>query len=76
MPLPAHLQPTKPGAEDVACMQARVDFMQYLYEKDGRDSPDHPQHGHFTGLLTDCAECESGSCSVEPGPAALSERGD
>lgn len=67
MPLPAHLEATKPGAQDVAAMQARVDMIEFLYEKDGRHSPSHPQHGHYTGLMSECAQADSAPCSLEPG---------
>ena len=38
------------GREGVKAMAARVRIMNELYEKDGRDDPDHPMHGLFTGL--------------------------
>ena len=38
------------GIEGVKAMTERVRIMNELYEKDGRDDPDHPMHGLFTGL--------------------------
>jgi len=38
------------GVEGVKAMTERVRIMNELYEKDGRDDPDHPMHGLFTGL--------------------------
>ena len=38
------------GREGVKAMAERVRIMNELYEKDGRDDPDHPMHGLFTGL--------------------------
>ena len=38
------------GREGVKAMAARVRIMNELYEKDGRDDPNHPMHGLFTGL--------------------------
>lgn len=31
-------------------MNRRSQYLQILAELDGRDRPDHPQHGLFTGL--------------------------
>ena len=42
--------PNKPGAEDVAAMNARVIALDMLYELAGRNNPDSPSHGLFTGL--------------------------
>lgn len=28
----------------------RANYLQLLYDCDGRGDPKHPQHGHFTGL--------------------------
>jgi len=33
-------------------MARRVEFMEWLYERDGRDDPEHPSHGHYTGLIS------------------------
>ena len=52
MPLPSFLVPQAPGAEDVACMARRVEFMEWLYERDGRSDPEHPHHGHYVGLVS------------------------
>ena len=38
------------GREGVKAMAERVRIMNELYEKDGRDDPNHPMHGLFTGL--------------------------
>lgn len=40
----------KPGAQDVEAMNNRVNWLEELYVKDGRDKPDHPQHYSYTGL--------------------------
>jgi len=39
-----------PGAEDTKAMDARVERLEELYVQDGRDKPDHPWNGHYTGL--------------------------
>ena len=44
------LTPKLPGAEDVHIMQSRVAWLNFLYDLDGRNSTDHPEHGLFTGL--------------------------
>jgi hypothetical protein len=41
---------SKPGAQDVQAMAARVLWMNELFILDGRDQISHPQHGLFTGL--------------------------
>ena len=38
------------GAEDIQAMDARMNLLNDLYSADGRDNPDHPQHGTYTGL--------------------------
>ena len=38
------------GACDLEAMNNRLLWLEYLYELDGRDKPDHPKHGIFTGL--------------------------
>jgi hypothetical protein len=40
----------KPGAEDIPAMQNRVNWLNMLYHHEGRDKPDHPKHGLYTGL--------------------------
>ena len=35
---------------DPLVQQARQDHLEGLYVLDGRDSPDHAQHGLYTGL--------------------------
>ena len=49
--MPPELQASKPGAEDVAAMNARSAYLEKLYVLDGRDWPGHPQHGLYTGLI-------------------------
>lgn len=44
------LEPCKPGAEDVAAMDARVLRLELLYHAAGRDRRDHSQHGTYAGL--------------------------
>ena len=38
------------GAEDIKAMTARMNLLNDLYFADGRDNPDHPQRGTYTGL--------------------------
>ena len=40
----------KPGAEDTEAQNNRIIWLQYLYELDGRDQPNHPKRGIYTGL--------------------------
>lgn len=40
----------KPGAEDIEAMSNRVKWLNELYIFDGRDIPDHPMRGLYTGL--------------------------
>jgi hypothetical protein len=40
----------KPGAEDIEANSNRVEWMEMLFMLEGRDNPDHPQCGLFTGL--------------------------
>jgi len=42
--------PNKPGAEDVAAMEARNTAIQALYDLAGRNDPNHTMHSLFTGL--------------------------
>ena len=39
------------GAEDVSAMAARVELLNELYKRDGRENPDHEWHGFYTGLF-------------------------
>ena len=39
------------GASNIKAMNQRVAHLEYLYELDGRHHSDHPNHGHYTGLL-------------------------
>jgi hypothetical protein len=50
MTRPDPLIPCKPGAEDTEAMNNRVNWLDELYLRDGRDNKDHPQHGTYTGL--------------------------
>lgn len=50
MKRPDPLIPAKPGAEDIEAMNNRVVWLEQLYHQEGRDKPDHPQHGIYTGL--------------------------
>ena len=38
------------GAQDIQAMTARVKLLNDLYFADGRDNPDHPLRGTYTGL--------------------------
>jgi len=40
----------KPGAEDIEANANRVEWMEMLFMLEGRDKPDHPKRGLFTGL--------------------------
>jgi len=39
-----------PGATDIKAMEARVIALDTLYELAGRNNPNSPSHGLFTGL--------------------------
>ena len=47
---PDPMIPCKPGAEDLVAMNNRNEWMTMLYMLEGRDNPDHPQRGLYTGL--------------------------
>ena len=47
---PDPLIPNRPGAQDIEAMRNRIKWLDELYSLDGRDKPDHPQHGLYTGL--------------------------
>jgi len=47
---PDPMIPCKPGAEDLEAMNNRITWMEMLYKLEGRDAPDHPQRGLYTGL--------------------------
>ena len=49
--MPPQLQASKPGAEDIAAMNARSAYLEKLYVLDGRNSSDHPQAGTYIGLI-------------------------
>ena len=42
--------PNLPGAQDVEAMRNRTIWLDQLYVIDGREDPDHPFHGLYTGL--------------------------
>ena len=42
--------------ERVCSDQARVDFLETLYFKEGRDDPAHPMHSLYTGLYVNYLE--------------------
>ena len=46
------------GAQDVKAMMARVELLDELYKRDGRDDPKHERHGHYTGLFVKYANNE------------------
>ena len=50
MTRPDPMIPCKPGAQDRVAMENRIRWIQALYMHDGRESPDHPMHGLYTGL--------------------------
>ena len=39
------------GAEDTQAQMARVNLLEELYIRDGRDIPEHPWNGCYTGLF-------------------------
>ena len=47
---PDPLIPNRPGAQDIEAMRNRIKWLDELYDLDGRDKHDHPQHGLYTGL--------------------------
>lgn len=47
---PDPMIPCKPGAEDLVAMNNRNTWMTMLFMLEGRDNPDHPQRGLYTGL--------------------------
>jgi len=47
---PDPMIPCKPGAEDLQAMNNRNTWMTMLFMLEGRDNPDHPQCGLYTGL--------------------------
>lgn len=50
MKRPDPMIPCKPGAEDVKSMASRQAWLNRLYLYDGRNKPEHPMHGVYTGL--------------------------
>lgn len=50
MQRPDPMIPCKPGAEDRVAMMNRQIWIEELYFLDGRDKPNHPMRGLFTGL--------------------------
>ena len=49
------------GAEDTKAMNARVERLEELYIRDGRDKKDHPWHGCYTGLALKYERAEGSS---------------
>ena len=47
---PEPMIPCKPGAEDLVAIHNRNTWMTMLYMLEGRDKPDHPKRGLYTGL--------------------------
>ena len=47
---PDPMIPCKPGAEDIVAMENRIVWLDMLYKLEGRDKPDHPKRGLYTGL--------------------------
>ena len=41
------------GREGVRAMAERVRIMDERYKKSGRDKPEHPMHGLYTGLAAE-----------------------
>lgn len=39
---------------------ARQQRLEQLYLEDGRHEPEHPQHGHYTGLVQQAAATTEG----------------
>ena len=39
------------GATDIEAQNNRVKWVEMLYLHEGRDKPDHPQRGLYTGLF-------------------------
>lgn len=52
---------------DPTVQQARQNHLEALYFEDGRDNPEHPMHGLYTGLAA--MERWRGNCRAEPVPA-------
>ena len=50
MQRPDPMIPCKPGAEDRIAMMNRQIWIEELFYLDGRDKPNHPMRGLFTGL--------------------------
>ena len=47
---PDPMMSSKPGAEDLEAQANRQIWLDYLYSLDGRDQPNHPKRGIYTGL--------------------------
>ena len=52
--IPDPLIPNKPAAEDIEAMHNRHLYLEMLYDRDGRDNPDHPRCHSYTGLYLKC----------------------
>ena len=49
------------GREGVKAMAERVRIMDERYHESGRDKPEHPMHGFYTGLAEEYGEVPSNS---------------
>ena len=50
------MQDESTGREGVKAMAERVRIMDERYNKSGRDNPEHPMHGVYTGLAAEYGE--------------------
>ncbi len=50
------MQDESTGREGVKAMAERVRIMDERYKKSGRDNPEHPMHGVYTGLAAEYGE--------------------
>lgn len=49
------------GAENITEMMERTKLLDELYIRDGRDSPEHPDNGTYTGLFLKYYRAEDSS---------------
>lgn len=49
------------GAENIQEMNSRVERLEELYIRDGRDKRDHPWHSSYTGLFLKYNRAEDSS---------------
>jgi hypothetical protein len=52
-----------PNAEDVEASNNRVLALNWLYRLSGREQPNHPEHGTYTGLWQDFLNLYNGEKS-------------